>query len=48
MLRRGLFASCVVVGVMASWCIAAEPVRMGCGIMTFDTVPGWGLDAEGL
>ncbi len=19
------------------------PVRMGCGIMTFDTVPGWGL-----
>ena len=48
MLRRGLFASCVVVGVMASWCIAAEPVRMGCGIMTFDTVPGWGLDAQGL
>jgi hypothetical protein len=30
--------------------IAAEkvqPVRMGSGIMTFDTVPGWGLDAEG-
>jgi hypothetical protein len=24
-----------------------EPVRMGCGLMTFDTVPGWGLDAEG-
>ena len=23
------------------------PVRMGCGIMTFDTVPGWGLTAEG-
>jgi len=23
------------------------PVRMGCGIMTFDTVPGWGLDAHG-
>ncbi len=23
------------------------PVRMGCGIMTFDTVPGWGLSAEG-
>lgn len=23
---------------------ASEPVRMGCGIMTFDTVPGWGLD----
>jgi len=24
------------------------PVRMGCGIMTFDTVPGWGLDEQGL
>lgn len=23
------------------------PVRMGCGLMTFDTVPGWGLSAEG-
>src|SRR5262245_49125999 len=21
----------------------AKPVRMGCGLMTFDTVPGWGL-----
>lgn len=25
----------------------AKPVRMGCGLMTFDTVPGWGLDAQG-
>lgn len=25
----------------------AQPVRMGCGLMTFDTVPGWGLSAEG-
>ncbi len=24
-----------------------QPVRMGCGLMTFDTVPGWGLDADG-
>ena len=24
-----------------------EPVRMGCGLMTFDTVPGWGLGPEG-
>jgi len=23
------------------------PVRMGCGIMTFDTVPGWGLRPSG-
>lgn len=25
----------------------AMPVRMGCGIMTFDTVPGWGLGSDG-
>lgn len=25
----------------------AQPVRMGCGVMTFDTVPGWGLDENG-
>lgn len=24
-----------------------ESVRMGCGIMTFDTVPGWGLGEDG-
>jgi hypothetical protein len=24
-----------------------EPVRMGCGLMTFDTVPGWGLLPDG-
>ena len=24
-----------------------QPVRMGCGIMTFDTVPGWGLGSDG-
>ena len=23
------------------------PVRMGCGRMTFDTVPGWGLRPDG-
>jgi hypothetical protein len=26
---------------------APKPVRMGCGIMTFDTVPGWGLAPDG-
>lgn len=26
---------------------AAAPVRMGAGAMTFDTVPGWGLDENG-
>jgi len=25
----------------------AQPVRMGCGIMTFDTVTGWGLRPDG-
>jgi 6-bladed beta-propeller len=25
----------------------AQPVRMGCGLMTFDTVPGWGLAPDG-
>lgn len=25
----------------------AKPVRMGCGLMTFDTVPGWGLGPDG-
>lgn len=24
-----------------------KPVRMGCGLMTFDTVPGWGLGPDG-
>src|SRR5437764_1127016 len=26
---------------------SVKPVRMGCGIMTFDTVPGWGLRPDG-
>ena len=25
----------------------SQPVRMGSGIMTFDTVPGWGLRPDG-
>ena len=25
----------------------AKPVRMGSGVMTFDTVPGWGLLPDG-
>jgi len=31
----------------ASALAAPKPVRMGSGAMTFDTVPGWGLDADG-
>ncbi len=26
---------------------SAQPARMGCGLMTFDTVPGWGLGPDG-
>jgi hypothetical protein len=35
---------------MAGPILAAEnppPARMGCGLMTFDTVPGWGLRPDG-
>lgn len=42
--------SIVVVFGLALPMFAAEkvqPVRMGCGIMTFDTVPGWGLGEDG-
>ena len=44
------FSLCLAVIVLsASPAFAAEqlPVRMGCGEMVFDTVPGWGLDANG-
>lgn len=42
----GLVAFAVVFGIAAT-VFSAEPVRMGCGIMTFDTVPGWGLRPDG-
>ena len=40
----------VLIGVIAVPLHAElhAPVRMGCGIMTFDPVPGWGLDKKGL
>ncbi|MCS7467095.1 6-bladed beta-propeller [Stieleria sp. ICT_E10.1] len=37
--------SLAFVFAMPAW--SADPVRMGCGDMTFDTVPGWGLRADG-
>jgi 6-bladed beta-propeller protein len=40
----------VVVFLLAAGAYSADkpqPVRMGCGIMTFDTVPGWGLRPNG-
>ena len=30
-----------------AWAEDTQPVRMGCGLMTFDTVPGWGLRPDG-
>lgn len=44
-----LFALATLAG-LALPAAAAEktkPVRMGCGMMTFDTVPGWGLGKDG-
>jgi len=47
MAGRGRFAILLLVSLIALRAAAVEPVRMGCGIMTFDTVPGWGLDENG-
>ena len=47
------FHSCVAFVLSLSLTLSAiaadkpQPVRMGCGLMTFDTVPGWGLGADG-
>ena len=42
-------AFALAVGLAASTLAAdtLQPVRMGCGNMTFDTVPGWGLGPDG-
>lgn len=37
----------VVLTLPASSQEKVKPVRMGCGMMTFDTVPGWGLRPDG-
>ena len=45
--------NCITVTIVASMALPvlaaenAKSVRMGCGIMTFDTVPGWGLRPDG-
>jgi len=47
------FRSCVAFVLSLGLAVSAiaadkpQPVRMGCGLMTFDTVPGWGLGADG-
>src|SRR5262245_36849582 len=50
MTSRSLSLASLLVLSLSARALAAEkaqPVRMGCGIMTFDTVPGWGLGADG-
>ena len=47
--RSTVAAFALVLGLALPIHAADHPhsVRMGCGPMTFDTVPGWGLGADG-
>jgi hypothetical protein len=47
--RLTVFAFALVIGLALPLFAAdkTQPVRMGCGLMTFDTVPGWGLAPDG-
>jgi hypothetical protein len=48
--RRSTCLGLTLVFGLALSALAADktrPVRMGCGLMTFDTVPGWGLGPDG-
>ena len=50
MIRRSLCTTTVLALAVTLPAVAADevqPVRMGCGVMTFDTVPGWGLGPNG-
>ena len=50
MKKCSVFIAITIMLIMALPVLAAEktqPVRMGCGLMTFDTVPGWGLRPNG-
>ena len=50
MMNRSTYVAFALVLSLALPSLAADktqPVRMGCGLMTFDTVPGWGLGADG-
>lgn len=50
-MNRCVSCLAVAIALWAGRCLSAadnvQPVRMGCGIMTFDTVPGWGLRPDG-
>ncbi len=50
MKARSILFAILCTGCLANLSVAFEkpqPVRMGCGLMTFDTVPGWGLRPDG-
>ena len=48
MKTKSICFSIALIFTVAAFAIAEQkPVRMGCGIMTFDTVPGWGLRPDG-
>ncbi|RLS35823.1 MAG: 6-bladed beta-propeller [Planctomycetota bacterium] len=52
-MRRSLIPLAILCGLLVGPVMPlvaaehAQPVRMGCGAMTFDTVPGWGLGDDG-
>ncbi|MEX2176309.1 MAG: hypothetical protein WD872_18245 [Pirellulaceae bacterium] len=50
-MNRCVSALAVAIALCAALSLPAadktQPVRMGCGSMTFDTVPGWGLRPDG-
>ena len=50
-MKNSTFNFALLLALLASPVVHAAdkglPVRMGCGLMTFDTVPGWGLRPDG-
>src|SRR4051794_12515621 len=47
--NRAILSPFILLGLATSTLAAdgPQPVRMGCGLMTFDTVPNWGLAPDG-
>ena len=49
-MNRATSVAVILLSVASLQAVAAKnpsPVRMGNGFMTFETVPGWGLDTDG-
>ena len=46
-MRTTIKSIAVLIALALSVGAQVAPVRMGCGQMTFDTVPGWGLGSDG-